>query len=224
MRCNVLYRSEHLAPPEQEAAALAALRIRSVIDLRSERERARAPNAWLRAQGARIHDFDVTADFRAHAKPHQALLDDPGEGGAILMMVGTYRELPHVAGNALGEAARLIARGETPLLVHCTAGKDRTGFLCAMLLIAAGVSPDEALADYLASEGRVHPQVHLSTKAVMADVGIDASDAVLRVLGGVRREFLQTSLSEIDAAFGSIDAYLTHVGVDRAAVRAALVN
>lgn len=49
VRCNVLYRSEHLAPPEQEAAALAVLGIRSVIDLRSAREKARAPNAWLRA-------------------------------------------------------------------------------------------------------------------------------------------------------------------------------
>ncbi|WP_221226194.1 tyrosine-protein phosphatase [Novosphingobium fluoreni] len=224
VRCNVLYRSEHLAPPEQEAAALAVLGIRSVIDLRSAREKARAPNAWLRAQGARIYDLDVAADFRAHAMPHQALLDDPGEGGAIVMMTSTYRELPHAAGKALGEAAGLVARGETPLLVHCTAGKDRTGFLCAMLLIAAGVSPDDAMADYLASEGRVHSQVHLSTKAVMADVGIHASDAMLRVLGGVRREFLQTSLSEIDAAFGGIDAYLKHVGVDRAAVRAALVN
>ena len=117
----------------------------------------------------------------------------------------------------------MLIAGDVPLLVHCTAGKDRTGFVCAMMLMGAGVAAGPVMADYLASERRRHPQVSEATRTMMANAGVAISDEILAALNGAREDYLAASFAVLDADFGGVEAYLDTVGVDRVALRSAFV-
>jgi protein-tyrosine phosphatase len=223
VRPGILYRSSHLAPPAEEVEGIRALGIKAVIDLRSPRERSSAPNTFLANEGVEIAEFDITADFRSGVDPLDHLRNDPGEAGAKLLMKATYKRLPRAAAPALRAAADRIIAGRVPLLVHCTAGKDRTGFVCAMLLIAAGVPAEAAMSDYLQSGGRSHPSVIDATRQIMAHGGLELSDAALGAINGVHRDYLGESFAVIALDYGGPDAYFEALGIDRARLREALL-
>jgi hypothetical protein len=70
------------------------------------------------------------------------------------LMETTYAHLPCSAAPLLSQLFESLAAGGWPLLVHCTAGKDRTGFTVAMILAALDVEPDFIRDDYLRGSGR----------------------------------------------------------------------
>jgi protein-tyrosine phosphatase len=113
-----------------------------------------------------------------------------------------------------------------PVLTHCFAGKDRTGFVIATVLEVLGVDRDTIVADYLRSNAAV-PQLrdHISemikqrsdvelTPEVVTFTEARLSDGVL----GVRPEYLDAARRTIDDEFGSLDAYLRDAGVSEADV------
>ncbi len=110
---------------------------------------------------------------------------------------------------------RAAVADDLPLLVHCTAGKDRSGSLIALLLHSLGVPRETILADYTLSNNYytqfktlIEPDI-----AGLRRVGIYADD--LHALLIVRRRLIEAMFAHIDAQFGSFDKYLKmHVGVD----------
>ena len=112
----------------------------------------------------------------------------------------------------------MLADGR-PVIAHCFAGKDRTGFTVAAALSAVGVSRDAILADFLRSNDAV-PQLRESilesirTRAGETDEVITFAEARLteEVLG-VREEYLATALSVVEAEYGSIPNYLVAIGI-----------
>lgn len=225
VRLRQLYRAEAIATPDEEDARLISmLDVRLVCDLRSARERESAPSHWL-ATTADVLPLDIMADLRAMDDPAALLRDNPGEGGAVRLMTGTYAALPQAAAGHLGTLLRRLAAGDHPVVIHCTAGKDRTGFVSAMLLFALGVAPDDILADYLESASRHSPAVLEATRELMNHhLGQAMSDEALMALASVRPDYLETSLAVIRRDHGSLDAYLSGpVGLD-ARTRAALVE
>ena len=223
-RYGVLYRSPHLAPSPEEEASIHALAIRSVIDLRSARERDSAPNRFFSAAAVDLVEYDITADFRADDDPLAFLRNDPGEAGAVALMISTYRQLTAAAATAVRGAADLLVREATPLLVHCTAGKDRTGFVCAMLLIAVGVPHDVVIEDYLESSRRIHAAIRDATRTILAQSQIDLTDEALAALNAVRADYLHEALAVIARDYGSHSAYLDALGIDRARLRQVLLS
>jgi protein-tyrosine phosphatase len=111
-----------------------------------------------------------------------------------------YREVFEIAGKA----------ESYPLLLHCTSGKDRTGYGIAMLLLTVGVPLDIVLEDYDLTNRYRRPVPHL--------FGPNTSDEVAKVLLSAQSKYLEAALDEIDRRFGSFDAYLEReLGVDDAA-------
>jgi protein tyrosine/serine phosphatase len=111
-----------------------------------------------------------------------------------------------------------LARGEGASLVHCVAGKDRTGFVVAMMHHVLGVHPDEAMADYLLTNqaGNIEARIADGATHIRGRYG-PIDDATVRVLMGVDPAFLAASRAAIDERHGSTDAYLAAVlGVDAA--------
>jgi len=204
-----LYRSEAiptLAP--QEAERLATLGIRTVCDLRSEAERTHAAGHWP-SSSATVLPMDVVADFRADADPLAAMRENPGEAGAVALMIDTYEALPAACAPHLALLFDRLAQGETPLLVHCTAGKDRTGFVVAMLLHALGVPEDAIMADYLRSGDCPNPAVVAATRRIMkAALGKEVQESALIALAGVRPSYLAASHARISRDHGSVAHYL----------------
>jgi protein tyrosine/serine phosphatase len=136
-------------------------------------------------------------------------------------MVDTYRRLPFEPSHLdlFSRYFRLLGETDGPVLIHCAAGKDRTGLLAALTHHLLGVHRDDIVADYLLTntavdlEGRapgIARQLEARTGRVVAH------DAVVAFLG-VEPIYLDTALAGIAAQHGSTDAYLAQaLGVDAA--------
>ncbi len=215
--------------------------VTDVADLRSRREVQRHGPGRVPV-GVEIHLLpipdiepdDINPDGDApHEHAFKRLLEDkPGDESAAnasrRYMVDEYSRFPTYNGaqRALHRVVTLLGSGRA-VLTHCFAGKDRTGFLVALVLEAAGVDKDVIVADFLRSNDAV-PQLReriLESVRQRTDVEVTPdliaftearlADDVL----GVREEYLHSAWRTIDEQFGSLDGYLRSAGVSEADVR-----
>lgn len=198
---------------DEDLTVLRGLDVRLVCDLRSVRERNRHPSRWPADSRAQHLDFDVRADVRAN---NQKLLDllraDPSADGARAVMMASYSSFPTTFADVLARLFARMAQDEAfPMLVHCSAGKDRTGFVVAMLLSALGVDRELILDDYLHTARVIDSESLLEATAdsLTALLGYTPSRDALIEIATVRREFLQASFRVIESDYGSVDNYLT---------------
>lgn len=213
---GVVYRSAALDAPEvPDDPALAALGVRTVVDLRTAGERAARPD---RLPGdARGVALDVLADIPQAGAAQVAdvvrapggLADAFGSVDAAARMRETYRDLV-VTRSALaayrGLVDAVLDPAGVPVLFHCTAGKDRTGWGATVLLLAAGVDEAGATEEFLA----VNPAVRATYAPLLAQLEAAGGDpTVLAPLLEVRPEYLAAAFDALHEAFGSFDAYLS---------------
>jgi protein-tyrosine phosphatase len=127
-------------------------------------------------------------------------------------LLGGYKRVM-IDGNAhvIGEIfQRLADPAQTPALIHCTAGKDRTGLVVALLLLTLGVPEETVLADYTMSNLFYD---HFR-KGIVADLkqvapwGVSVDD--LQDLLLVKAKTLQGALDYLRQTYGSLDNYLRH--------------
>lgn len=103
--------------------------------------------------------------------------------------------------------AQLLASEASRILIHCSAGKDRTGFLIAMLHLALNVDRDDVEHDYLLSRQYYLPEKHLPR--VREKYPVDhLTDEDLLPMMRTDLDYLRTALEAIEAKFGGVDAYL----------------
>ncbi|MCC6007383.1 MAG: tyrosine-protein phosphatase [Rhodobacteraceae bacterium] len=182
----------------------------TVIDLRTEAEIAQGPNPFRARAGVQyVHQplFDSLAP---------AALAAAGAGDCPL--VGFYRSALDDRHEALREIMVLIARAdEGAVMFHCTAGKDRTGLVAALLLGLAEVGTDDIVADYALTEGLISGLVATFLEAAARD-GRDVQ-AYARLLAAPEATMRQT-LAHLAATYGSVPRYLDHIGVPRGDVSA----
>jgi protein-tyrosine phosphatase len=110
---------------------------------------------------------------------------------------------------------------DTPsgFLLHCSAGKDRTGFGAAMILAALGVEESVIMADYLLTNEASCLREFMQTR-MREHYGAHFDDASLAAVGGVRPAYLAAAFDEIKRNHGHVDNYLEEIGVDKQAKRA----
>lgn len=136
----LVIRSDNLSKlTPADARTLADLHVTSIIDFRTQIERAAQPDRPV--PGASVHDFDVLG-----ASPVTTLVDLPSAYRAFVTDPGANRAFR----NTLLEIKNVAGAGNT-VLYHCTAGKDRTGWASAVLLTILGVDRTTVEQDYLAS-------------------------------------------------------------------------
>jgi protein-tyrosine phosphatase len=239
LRPGRLYRSSELSGlDEQGRTTLRRLGITDVADLRSTREVNRRGPGQV-PDGVEVHllpfpdladDLVVAQDDAPHETAFKRLLtdgesaesDEAIEAKAVQYMTEEYREFPtrNGAQRAVHRVFTLLGGGR-PVLTHCFAGKDRTGFVVATVLEAVGVDRDAIIADYLRSNDAV-PQLRSRITEMIqqrADVELTPevetftrarlSDGVL----GVRAEYLGSAWQTIDESYGSLDGYLRDAGI-----------
>ena len=100
----------------------------------------------------------------------------------------------------------LLEEKQYPLLFHCTAGKDRTGFASLLVLSALGVDLKTALDEYLMTN--YYTQGRNEEKIITAAAIYGINPENLRKVMGVKMEFIQGALDSINKEYGSIDQYL----------------
>jgi protein-tyrosine phosphatase len=219
VRGGMVFRAPALvALSEADERTIAALGIRTVCDFRGARESDYNP---VRINGARheklpiepsvgagLKDILRTGMATGHAGPEDMLeLLRAAYQAYALESFGQYRAM----------FALLLAEDGPPLLFHCSAGKDRTGFGAALLLTALGVGWDDVLADYLATNRLWRREI-----ADYFDMPKPLKDTLL----SAHASLLSAAFSAVNGAYGSVDAYLEQaIGLDgqrRAELRARL--
>ena len=204
-----------LTPDDWSRLAQAGLT--TICDLRSRGEREAHPNAVPARAGLREVHCEIRNDLRGDPTLALLLQDDPTSAGAERLMQEIYRRFPASMGGTLRTLTDLLLDGGAPLLVHCSAGKDRTGFSIAMLLHALEVPAARIWDDYLASSGWPGAAAHrASLGSLLANfVPATALEGVLDAVLDVRASYLQTALEAIAAGYGTVDRYLSaEAGLD----------
>jgi protein-tyrosine phosphatase len=215
-RPGQLYRSDALSRlTPNGVAALRALGIGVVVDLRSPLELAQ-DDAPAPLPGARWVHVPI------HGGSRSSLLDE-----TLPSLEALYRHVLADDGAQLAQAVRAIAEaGEVPVLVNCTAGKDRTGLVVALALEAVGVARDAVVADYTQSALNLDGDWMDQTMTLMVSNGVPISPRLFDVLGGSPDDAMQRILAWLDDTHGSVAAYLVHQGMGEdvlVALRAKLV-
>ncbi len=222
LRHGLLFRSEKLsALTDADVLGLGQLGLHTVIDLRSGQERRIHPSRLPEQDRPAVLELDVMAHPALSGRSLVGVLrDNPTTAGARQMMLALYRAFPTAFAPELPALFdRLLAVDGLPALIHCTAGKDRTGFLAALLLNAAGVAPAAVEADYMATAAQSDPvEMHAATtRAVAHWLGDRATGEVVDVLCEVRPAYLAASFEAIEAGWGGVGPYLAaEAGIDAA--------
>jgi protein tyrosine/serine phosphatase len=111
----------------------------------------------------------------------------------------------------------VLAKGEGALVVHCAAGKDRTGLIVALTHMLAGVHRDDIVADYLLTNdpSRFEAFGKQWADMIRAERGFGPTLETMRMVMGVEPAYLEQSMREIEEQSGGVEAYLRDVlGVD----------
>ncbi len=213
VRWRRLFRSDHLAAlTADDAAVFQALGVTRVVDFRGTSERAAVP---YDLPGVRQHALPIEPTVVQRMKD----LLDAGQtvtpAQAVGLMQQTYRAFVHDNAAAFAQLFEHLVDSDAPLVFHCTAGKDRTGFAAALILLALGVPRDVVMQDYLLTNDYYRMPALPEARAPRD---------VLNVLWRVQADFLDAALQAVEHDFGGIDAYLTgQLGV-RAPQRARLAE
>jgi protein-tyrosine phosphatase len=224
VRGGLVYRAaEPFTLDDEGRAEFAALGIRTVYDFRSAAECERKPDTV--PEGARRVLVDVMADSTYGAPVHVAqLLEDPQQadellasGKSVFLFERGYRELVDLP--SAHEHYRAFFTGITdpanrPALIHCTTGKDRTGWAAATLLMVLGVSDDDVMRDYLLTNDELMPVMQTVLDKFKAAGG---DPQLLLPVVGVEPDYLGAALDEMRSKYGTIEEYFTTaLGVDAA--------
>ncbi|OZA93723.1 tyrosine-protein phosphatase [Altererythrobacter sp. H2] len=213
LKRGVLWRSgQHVDATEADLAALDRLALAHVIDFRGASERSHAPCRRPEGFAAEVHFYDgETANLAPHLEAANGVLD---EEGAHRAMERIYRNLPgrEPVLWVMRRYFAVLAGSEGASLVHCLAGKDRTGMSVALLHHALGVHWDDAIEDFLLTNtaGNIDARIAAGSHAIRSKYG-QISDETIRVLMGVDARYLEAMREAVEAAHGSLDAFLEDV-------------
>ncbi len=182
---------------------LAEIGVAHIIDLRGGDERATAPSA--------VDGLEVTVH-------HLPVFDDADPAAQATTHVGLVPVYDHIVderGAQLVDAIRVIiaADDDDAVLVHCTAGKDRTGLVVAFALAAAGVDRDDVVADYAATAENLRGEWSDAMTSVFEQRGIELTAGMVELITESPAEVLEALLERIDREHGSISAYLLAHGL-----------
>ncbi|KPI02160.1 protein tyrosine/serine phosphatase [Actinobacteria bacterium OV450] len=232
VRPGLVLRSGQLDRLDVDAdPVVAALGLRTVIDLRTDAERGAHPDRI--PEGVRLLVRDVLADKLRSGKIPAAtqlkdLLSDPavaeehlGGGKVQALFADTYRSFVSTASAQAAYRTLLFELADPeagPLLFHCTAGKDRTGWGATVVLSLLGADDETLMAEYLS----VNPAVKQAFAPMIEGFIVAGGDPDIALgLIGVFPEYLQAALDEVVARHGSMEGYVREgLGVPDAAVEA----
>lgn len=198
LRWRRLFRSDHLAGlSAADQARLAELGLARAFDFRGESERAATPYAL---PGVVQHSLAIEPTVVQRMQELAAAGRRLSAPVAVGLMQELYRALVNDQAHRYAELFEHLLQSDAPLVFHCTAGKDRTGFAAALILLALGVSRELVLQDYLLTNALYrHPPLPASQTPAEA----------LAVLWRVEQGFLDAALHAVDQDHGGIERYLT---------------
>ena len=200
IKYGVVFRSNHLYNIDSsDIEKILSLKLNTIIDFRSEIERKNAPlqKKPLLAKNVEHHPIST----RANSIIYDLVINKKATGEAIeKLMIDSYtlyvkehKTQYRILLDKLSDANNL------PLVFNCSAGKDRTGFGAAMILLALEVPSEKIFEDYLLTNNYWKPSVLFPQ---------NINQEVKKALLQARKKYLEASFNEIYKLYGSVEVFL----------------
>ncbi len=204
-----IFRSGHLYKlGKGEHSVFKSLDIEAIIDFRGAQMLKRFPDRVPNAKEVNLINLPIESKGLEMRKLGRKILkDDLEDFDATVILTKAYRDFIDSAEAETITIFRTLLESDGATLLHCSAGKDRTGFFIALILRVLGVSMAQVERDYLASNYfRKKENDNLLEKAKLF-----TDPERLYSLLNVELSFLRAAFDYIDEKYGSLDNYLTEI-------------
>lgn len=206
-----LYRSGRLEDAcKADINELHALKLKTIVDLRSASEQ---PHRIRKIPGAQRLQLPIDFDRVTRKRLQPYMLRTNVDAQIIAIINTAYGEMVADSTAQVRALFQLMRSASTyPLVIHCRAGKDRTGFICALIQLALGVESDVVIQDYLKSNEFFLPYVeHILRRVQRLSLGLFPVDN-LRTVFTVREQYAHTVIAQL-GKFGGAGHYLESCGI-----------
>ena len=208
VRWRRVFRSDNLSKlTDDDHARLAPLGVRTLVDFRLDSERRELPNRLAAADPVKTVEIGFMAGG-ALDMLRAVSAGTAGRGDVEQAFVEQYRRFVTDHGRQFAQAlSYALEEANLPLLIHCTSGKDRTGFAISALLLALGTPQESILEDYALTNDHM--------RDISTYFRPTAPPELVRSVMTARTNYLQAAFEQIRQSFGSVDAYLAQsLGLD----------
>ncbi len=213
---GLLFRCGNMAEIAEHAYHdFASLNITVICDLRSHEEAENSPTPAVPPFDCRVH----IPIWPGSSTQFQETVRDrpPNHDDFVEFMHRVTREIAMEHVDAYAQLLRELVDTEKGFLLHCSAGKDRTGVGAAIILSLLGVDRETIVHDYMVSNQatelahRTRTRMTENMKAQNLDHKID--ERIVKVLAGVKEEYLRSAFDEIENHYGGMQGYLEAIGL-----------
>ena len=195
-RWGRLFRSNHLGYlTDEDMVVLRDLGLKSAFDLRGAEERL---PTLCKHDGIAVHSLPIEPVVMANLRGILAAGKPLREAETAEVMRESYRNYVRQNTATYKTLFAHLLGDSAPLVIHCTAGKDRTGFAAALILKVLGVADEVIVDDYLLTNRFYKRAEPAST---------ELPEVAYAVIGRVEASFLQASLATVRADYGGLEAY-----------------
>ena len=198
VRWRQIFRSNHLGHlTDADIELLRGLGLKSAFDFRGTEERTAAMCGLTEIA---VHSLPIEPTVVAALRARLAGGAPLASADALDVMRDSYRNYVRYSTPSFRALFAHLLEDRAPLVIHCTAGKDRTGFACALILHALGVPDDLIAEDYLLTNRFYRRDPSASS---------DLPEEVRQVLASVEASFLAAAFDAISADYGDLESYLS---------------
>jgi len=228
LRWGQIIRSENLSRlTASDFQKLEEMGLKTVIDLRTEREHEQSPTIWLGDNPPRFYHFPIGDAHNDWFNAQRKMLKGNRftETQAREHMVEGYRMIAEEGPPSYQRLMALVLdQSNWPILIHCNAGKDRAGVAVTLIMEALGVDRENIMEEFLLTNevGRTAEKAAFMAResknsGVGKRLGKGPSASAWFPIIGVQPEMLEAFYASVDQQYGSMDAFLSELGVDHVA-------
>lgn len=209
VRWQHLYRSGHLGELNAvDQRLIADLRINVVCDFRTRHESEINPSKFATDHQPLVvplaldpgDNWQFVEWFQSTMEPEEL------RRAVVQKMRDINRVLAIDKADVYRSMFQILLSRECPVLIHCSAGKDRTGFGAALILSALGVDRETIMHDYLLTNRTL--DIERTCTWFSQQFGVDINPVAVQPILGVQSDYIQTAFDSIDKEFGNLDSYL----------------
>lgn len=219
---GAVYRSNALTFNDADLATVQGLGIADVIDMRNDSEIASAPDRV--PTGATYVNIPILAGDISQIPGG---ITSPEQAAELLRTANRMFVTDPGARDGLAQTLTRIAEQPGPVVIHCTAGKDRTGWAVYLLQSLVGVDAGTIMNDYLLTNEYSAASIQAAIDHITATRGPQAA-AIYRPFLVVDRTYLEAGITQLKTSYGTVDKYLRDgLGLDPqviSALRAKLIK